>query len=138
LRKDQIRVRVDQWLEKLGITALGNRRAGEVSGGEAQRVSLARAFVLDPDLLLLDEPFSALDPSARATLLQDVTALLAGNHRTVIIVTHNLKDAARLGDRVAVIVGGRLRQVGPAGQIKSRPADQEVAAFLRELPRSAL
>jgi tungstate transport system ATP-binding protein len=136
LRKDETRVRVAQWLDRLGIASLSGRRAGELSGGEAQRVSLARAFVLDPELILLDEPFSALDPPARARLLEDLTALLTTDHRTAIIVTHNLKEAAKLGDRVAVIVGGRLRQVGPARQIKSRPADEEVAAFLRELPRS--
>ncbi len=135
LRNDDIRLRVDHWLGRLDITALARRRAGELSGGEAQRVSLARAFVLDPELLLLDEPFSALDSPARAKLLQDLSALLASDHRTAIMVTHNLKDAAKLGDRVAVILGGRLRQVAPAGQIKSRPADEEVATFLREMPR---
>jgi tungstate transport system ATP-binding protein len=137
VHKDKIRERVEHWLEQLGIEALSSRRAGELSGGEAQRVSLARAFVLDPELILLDEPFSALDPPARARLLEDLTALLKANHRTAIIVTHNLKDAAKLGDRVAVIVGGRMRQVGPARQIKNQPADEEVAAFLREMPRSA-
>jgi tungstate transport system ATP-binding protein len=137
VHKDKIRERVENWLEQLGIEALSSRRAGELSRGEAQRVSLARAFVLDPELILLDEPFSALDPPARAKLLEDLTALLKTDHRTAIIVTHNLKDAAKLGDRVAVIVGGKLRQVGPARQIKNQPADEEVAAFLREMPRSA-
>jgi len=137
VHKDKIRERVEHWLEQLGIEALSSRRASELSGGEAQRVSLARAFVLDPELILLDEPFSALDPPARARLLEDLTALLKADHRTAIIVTHNLKDAAKLGDRVAVLVGGRLRQVGPARQIKNQPADEEVAAFLREMPRSA-
>ena len=136
MRKDQIQVRVAQWLERLGIGSIAGRRAGELSGGEAQRVSLARAFVLDPELLLLDEPFSALDPPAHAKLLEDLTALLESDRRTVLIVTHNLKEAAKLGDRVAVIIGGRLRQVGTARQVKSQPADGEVAAFLRELPGS--
>jgi tungstate transport system ATP-binding protein len=137
VHKDKIRERVENWLGQLGIEALSSRRASELSGGESQRVSLARAFVLDPELILLDEPFSALDPPARARLLEDLTALLKTDHRTAIIVTHNLKDAAKLGDRVAVIVGGKLRQVGPARQIKNQPADEEVAAFLREMPRSA-
>jgi tungstate transport system ATP-binding protein len=134
LQRDKIRERVDHWLEQLGIKTLSHRRAGELSGGEAQRVSLARAFVIDPELLLLDEPFSALDPPAHSKLLEDLNALLAADHRTAIIVTHNLKDASQLGDRVAVIVGGRLRQVGRAGQIKSKPADEEVAAFLKKMP----
>jgi len=132
LQKDKIRARVGHWLEQLGIESLAKRRAGELSGGEAQRVSLARAFVLDPELILLDEPFSALDPPAHSKLLGDLAALLAVDHRTAIIVTHNLKDASELGDRVAVIIGGRLRQIGSAGQIKAKPADEEVAAFLRD------
>jgi len=132
---DRVRARVKPWLGQLGIEPLANRRASELSGGEAQRVSLARAFVLNPELLLLDEPFSSLDPPARATLLDDLSALLATEHRTVMIVTHNLKEAAKFCDRVAVIVGGKLRQVGPASRIKSHPADEEVATFLKEMPR---
>jgi len=134
VKYDNVRIRVDHWLRQLEIEALSNRRAGELSGGEAQRVSLARAFVLDPELLLLDEPFTALDPPARTKLMGDLGALLAVDHRTAIIVTHNLKDASQLGHRVAVLVGGRLRQVGRASQIKSKPADEEVAAFLKNLP----
>jgi ABC-type sulfate/molybdate transport systems ATPase subunit len=130
-----IREKVDVWLRKLGIQSLAGRRAGELSGGEAQRVSLARAFVLDPELLLLDEPFLALDPPAHASLLEDLATLLSKDHRTAILVTHNLTEAAELSDRVAVIVAGRLRQVGPARQIKAHPADAEVTAFVRTMPR---
>ncbi len=133
--KDEINQRVDHWLKLLGIDSLAKRRAGELSGGEARRASLARAFVLDPELLLLDEPFTALDPPTRARLLDDLYALLADDHRTTIFVTHDLKEAARLGNRVAVIVGGKLRQAGPARQIKAKPADEDVAAFLKEMPR---
>jgi ABC-type proline/glycine betaine transport system ATPase subunit len=107
----------------------------ELSGGEAQRVSLARAFVLEPELLLLDEPFPALDPPARQTLLRDLNALLHSDHKTAVFVTHNLREAARLSDRVAVVLGGKLRQIGAASQIKARPADNQVAAFLRTMPR---
>lgn len=130
-----VRKKVNAWLERLGIARLRQRRAGQLSGGEAQRVSLARAFVLEPELLFLDEPFPGLDPPARASLLADLGRLLAENHRTAILVTHNLSEAAKLADRVAVIVGGRLRQVGPARAIKARPADKAVAAFLRSMPR---
>lgn len=134
LANDQIRSRVKHWLERLGIGDLASRRAGELSGGEAQRVSLARAFVLDPQLLLLDEPFSALDPPMRTKLLTDLSELLAVDHRTVMFVTHDLKEATRVGDRVAVILGGRLRQIGPARGLRAAPADPEVAAFLKRHP----
>jgi tungstate transport system ATP-binding protein len=134
--KEEIHPRVWKWIKHLGIESLAKRRAGQLSGGEAQRVSLARAFVLEPELLLLDEPFSALDPPTRTKMLEDLSGLLAQDHRTAVFVTHNLNEAAKLSHRIAVIVGGRLRQVGPARQIKAHPADDAVEAFLRELPHS--
>ena len=133
--KEEMRARVEEWMKQLGIESLAKRRAGQISGGEAQRVSLARAFVLDPELLLLDEPFSALDPPTRSRLIQDLSMLLENNHRTAVFVTHNLNEAAKLSHRIAVIIGGMLRQVGTAEEIKSNPADEAVAAFLHELPQ---
>jgi len=133
--KDEIHRQVWRWIKHLGIESLAKRRASQLSGGEAQRVSLARAFVLEPELLLLDEPFAALDPPTRAKLLEDLSALLAEDHRTAVFVTHNLNEAAKLSHRIAVIVNGMLRQVGTAKQIKSKPADETVKAFLQELPQ---
>ena len=133
--KEETQERVQEWMEQLGVESLSKRRAGQLSGGEAQRVSLARAFVLEPELLLLDEPFAALDPPTHAKLLEDLSQLLKRDHRTAVFVTHNLKEAAKLSHRIAVIVGGMLRQVGTAKQIKSTPADETVAAFLHELPQ---
>lgn len=133
--KEETHARVKRWMKHLGVENLSKRRAGQLSGGEAQRVSLARAFVLEPELLLLDEPFSALDPPTRSKLLEDLSTLLKENHRTAVFVTHNLNEATKLSHRMAVIVGGMLRQVGTAKQIKSRPADEIVAAFLHELPQ---
>src|SRR5215216_240301 len=133
--KQEIQERVEKWMKHLGIESLSKRRAGQLSGGEAQRVSLARAFVLEPELLLLDEPFAALDPPTHAKLLDDLSALLKEDHRTAVFVTHNLREATKLSHRIAVIVGGVLRQVVTANQIKSRPADETVAAFLHELPQ---
>jgi len=133
--REETQERVQKWMKQLGVESLSKRRAGQLSGGEAQRVSLARAFVLEPELLLLDEPFGALDPPTHAKLLEDLSQILKRDHRTAVFVTHNLKEAAKLGHRIAVIVGGMLRQLGTAKQIKSMPADETVAAFLHELPQ---
>ncbi len=122
-----------RWIKALGVESLVGRRAGQLSGGEAQRVSLARAFVLNPELLLLDEPFVALDPPTRVKLLDDLSALLAEENRTAVFVTHNLNEAARLSHRIAVMIDGRVRQVGTVKQIKREPADETVQAFLQEL-----
>jgi ABC-type sugar transport system ATPase subunit len=130
--KNEIKERVERWLSLLGIASLTKRRAGLLSGGEAQRVSLARAFVLEPELLLLDEPFSSLDPPARAKLLKDLSVLLVEDHRTTVFVTHNLKEAAHMGDRIAVIIDSKLKQVGMPEQIKADPIDNSVKEFLKE------
>jgi tungstate transport system ATP-binding protein len=133
--REEIRVRAGKWMRQLGIELLAKRRAGQLSGGEAQRVSLARAFVLEPELLLLDEPFAALDPPTHAKLLEDLSTILKQDQRTAVFVTHNLSEAAKVSHRIAVIAGGALRQVGTAREIKSKPADEMVAAFLHELPQ---
>jgi len=125
--------RVIQWSKAMGVESLLRRRAGQLSGGEAQRVSLARAFVLDPELLLMDEPFSAVDPQTRAQLIKDLSKVLSKDHRTTILVTHNLKEAARVGDRVAVIINGELKQVGEPKEIKATPVDKSVKDFLKGL-----
>ena len=131
--RDELRERVIRWSQAMGVESLLGRRAGQLSGGEAQRVSLARAFVLDPELLLMDEPFSAVDPPTRSQLLNDLSTLLSQDHRTTIFVTHNLKEAAQVGDRVAVIINGELKQVGTPKEIKEKPADKSVEEFLKEL-----
>jgi tungstate transport system ATP-binding protein len=133
--KEEIRQRVSKWIQALGIESLAKRRASQLSGGEAQRVSLARAFVLEPDLLLLDEPFVALDPPTHAKLLEDLSQILRADHKTAVFVTHNLREAAKVSHRIAVVVGGVLRQVGTAKQIKSHPADETVQAFLADMPQ---
>ncbi|MBU4224370.1 MAG: ABC transporter ATP-binding protein, partial [Chloroflexi bacterium] len=130
LPKDEIARRVETWLARLGISHLRDRPAAKLSGGEAQRVSLARAFAIQPQLLLLDEPFSALDAPTRSHLLADLQSLLAETGRTTIFVTHDLDEALLLGDRVAVLLAGRLRQCGKPEQVFAEPADADVAAFV--------
>jgi tungstate transport system ATP-binding protein len=130
ISKDVIHRDVPLWLERLGVGHLSKRRANELSGGEAQRVSLARALVLKPQMLLLDEPFSALDPPTRSRLLDDLGALLDETATTTVFVTHDLNEAAQLAGRMAVIVGNRLRQVGNADEVFASPADEDVAQFV--------
>ncbi len=130
--KEEIRAQADKWMKAMGIESLAKRRAGQLSGGEAQRVSLARAFILNPELLLMDEPFSAVDPQTRTQLFEDLSSLLSQNQRTTIFVTHNLQEAAQMGQRVAVIINGEVRQVGTPEEVKAAPADEMVRAFLKE------
>jgi tungstate transport system ATP-binding protein len=130
IARDEIRQKVPLWQERLGVGHLTKRRAGKLSGGEAQRVSLARALVLEPQLLLLDEPFSALDPPTRGRLLGDLGALLKETATTTIFVTHDLPEAAQLAGRIAVIIGNRLRQVGEPEKVFAAPADEDVAGFV--------
>ena len=130
LSKDEINARVSTWLELLGIAHLAKRSAHKLSGGEAQRASLARAFALQPELLLLDEPFSALDAPTRTRLQEDLQALLKTTRITTIVITHDLDEALLLGERVAVLIEGRLRQIGTPEEVFSTPKDEQVAAFV--------
>ena len=128
--KDEVRARIGEWLDRLEIAHLRDRPARSLSGGEAQRVSLARAFALEPDILMLDEPFRSLDPPTRQRLLQLLRELLRDSAATTIFVTHDLDEALLLGDRVAVLLDGKLRQIGSPEQVFSAPADREIAAFV--------
>ena len=112
----------------LGIADLGMRYPRELSGGEAQRVALARALATDPQLLLLDEPFAALDAPTRQRLRRELRTLLLTTGTPAILVTHDRSDALVMGDTVAVVMGGAVRQVGPVADVFSRPADAEIAA----------
>jgi tungstate transport system ATP-binding protein len=122
--------RAREWLERLGIGALADRPVDRLSGGEAQRTSLARAFAAQPEVLFLDEPFAALDAPTREGLLDDLARLLAATGTTTVLVTHDRGEALRLGDRVAVLLEGRLAQVGPPGHVFGAPAGEAVARFV--------
>lgn len=128
--KAQIEQRVDHWLDRLGVGDLAHRPARKLSGGEAQRVSLARAFVLQPELLLLDEPFTALDAPTRARLLEDLKSLLAETKTTTIFITHDLQEARKLATRMAVILDGQIEQLGVPQDVFDRPNNDRVANFL--------
>ena len=126
----QRRERADRWLARFGVAALAERSPRTLSGGEAQRVSLARAFALEPEVLLLDEPFSALDRPTRDALTDDLANALADTNVTALVVTHDRDEAARLGDTVAVMIGGVIRQTGTPAVVFGAPADEAVAAFV--------
>jgi tungstate transport system ATP-binding protein len=130
--KEEIQPRVEKWLAQMGIPHLKARRAVELSGGEAQRVSLARALVLEPELLLLDEPFAALDPPTRTRLLDDLRRILPESGTTTIFVTHNLSEARQLAGRMVVLLNGRIHQQGPVQQVMDESAASEVAEFFSE------
>lgn len=124
------RRRAQAWLARFGIGALQERSARTLSGGEAQRTSLARAFALEPEVLLLDEPFSALDTPTRAAITNDLANVLAETHTTTVLVTHDHDEAARMADRVAVLIGGEVRQLGTPPQVFGAPQDAQVASFV--------
>ena len=122
--------RVNLWLGRFGISHLADRQARTLSGGEAQRTSLARAFVLSPQLLLLDEPFAGIDPATRSAVQADVQRAIQEAATTTVLVTHDRDEALLFGNRVAVLVGGHVAQVGPPDEVFSRPADAHVAEIV--------
>jgi tungstate transport system ATP-binding protein len=126
----EISRRLNDWMGTLGITALATRRTRALSGGEAQRVSLARALVLEPEVLLLDEPFAALDPPTREGLLADLKAILCKTRMTTVFVTHDRDEALALGDRVAVMIDGRILQMDAPERVFATPTNEEVARFV--------
>lgn len=128
--RSERRARAEGWLGRLGVGRLGGARPHTLSGGEAQRVSLARAFAVGPRLIFLDEPFSALDPASRARLVGDLAALLASEGTAALMATHDLGEARLLADRVVVLIDGHVTQVATPHELFARPANADVADFL--------
>ncbi len=128
--RDETRRRVDDWLDRLGVSHLARQDARTLSGGEARRVSLARALVLEPDILLLDEAFAGLDTPTRLSLIEDLQRILGRVDVSTVFVTHDRTEAQIMGDRLAVIIEGRLRQIGRPEDVFADPAGEQVAAFV--------
>ncbi|HEV2249205.1 MAG TPA: ABC transporter ATP-binding protein [Candidatus Limnocylindria bacterium] len=128
--KREREARAEQELARLGVGQLADRSAIGLSGGEAQRVSIARALAIDPEILFLDEPFTALDAPTRETLIADLARVLRERGVTTVMVTHDRDEALSLADRVGIVMNGELRQLDTAEAVFGMPGDPEIAAFV--------
>ena len=123
-------------IEVVGLSGWGDHYPDELSGGMQQRVGLARALATDPEIMLFDEPFSALDPLIRRDMQDEVIRLQRELKKTMIFITHDLMEALKLGDRIAIMKDGMFVQVGTPEEVVAAPADDYVADFTRDVPRA--
>jgi glycine betaine/proline transport system ATP-binding protein len=123
-------------LELVGLHDVANSFPAQLSGGMQQRVGLARAFAVEPELMLYDEPFSALDPLIRRDMQDEVIRLQAETGKTMLFITHDLPEALRLGDRIAIMRDGGIVQLGTPEELVGSPADDYVENFIRDIPRT--
>ena len=128
--REERRRRAGEVLERLGLDGLGARRPRELSGGQQQRVALGRALAVDPGLLLLDEPLSALDTPLRRQLRRELAAILREWRKATVLVTHDLAEAFQLADRVVVYDKGRVVHASPKAELLSAPASEQVARLM--------
>ena len=128
--KNKAHAEAKKWLSLFGVDHLAQRNGKQLSGGEAQRVSLARALACDPKILLLDEPFSQLDEPSRKSLLSELGAILRKRKQTTLFVTHSREEILQLATRVVILAQGRILQEGEVSQVFSAPACPETAAFV--------
>lgn len=129
------RARANEWVATVGLAGYEDRYPSELSGGMQQRVGLARALCTDTEILLVDEAFSALDPLIRSQMQDELMALQGRLRKTIVFITHDLDEALRLGDRIAILKDGRLSQVGTPAEILLNPADSYVRAFVKDVNR---
>ena len=134
--KGERHARAREMLELVGLEDAASQFPDELSGGMQQRVGLARAFAVDPKVMLYDEPFSALDPLIRRDMQDEVIRLQHETGKTMVFITHDLPEALRLGDRIAIMRDGRIVQLGTPEELVGSPADDYVANFVRDIPRS--
>ncbi|SPF77600.1 choline ABC transporter ATP-binding protein [Pseudoprimorskyibacter insulae] len=129
----EMRAQIDEQLDLVGLSDWGDRKVGELSGGMQQRVGLARAFATKAPILLMDEPFSALDPLIRTKLQDELLELQARLKRTILFVSHDLDEAFKLGNRIAIMEGGRIVQTGTPQDIFNAPKNDYVADFVQHM-----
>jgi len=136
LGKAERHARAHEVLKLVGLEDAANQFPDQLSGGMQQRVGVARAFAVNPDVMLYDEPFSALDPLIRRDMQDEICRLQMETGKTMIFITHDLPEALRLGDRIAIMRDGAIVQLGTPEEIVGAPADEYVANFVRDVPRS--
>ena len=124
-----------KWISRVGLAGYESKFPDQLSGGMQQRVGLARALATDPEVLLMDEAFSALDPLIRSDMQDELMKLQAELHKTIVFITHDLDEALKIGDRIAILKDGKLVQVGRPEEIILHPADAYVEAFTRDVNR---
>lgn len=134
--KTERQEKAKQWLADVGLAGYETKYPSQLSGGQQQRVGLARALCTDADILLMDEAFSALDPLIRSEMQDQLIELQEKLHKTIIFITHDLDEALRLGDRIAILKDGELVQVDEPKEILLNPADDYVEAFVRDVNRA--
>lgn len=132
---DERRERALLALEQVGLSSWADSLPADLSGGMQQRVGLARALATDPQVLLMDEPFGALDPLIRKEMQEELLVLQRTLKKTIVFITHDLNEALMLGDRIAIMKDGEIVQVGSAQDIVSQPANDYVAAFVADIDR---
>jgi glycine betaine/proline transport system ATP-binding protein len=136
VEKEERTNKAGEVLDTVGLGGWGDRYPDELSGGMQQRVGLARALATEPEIMLFDEPFSALDPLIRRDMQDEVVRLQRDVQKTMIFITHDLLEALKLGDRIAIMKDGQFVQVGTPEEVVARPANDYVADFTRDVPRA--
>lgn len=131
-------LKAQQVLALVGLDSWKNHYPHELSGGMQQRVGLARALAVDPEILLCDEPFSALDPLIRRDMQNELLHLQQSLHKTIIFITHDFLEALKLGDRIAIMKDGGIVQIGTPQQIVADPVDDYVRDFTRDVPKAKI
>jgi len=136
--RQEVKKQTKKYLDMVGLTPYAKLYPKELSGGMKQRVSIARAFANNPEILLMDEPFSALDPLIRREMQLELLDIQDRLQKTVIFITHDINEAFKLGDRVAVMKDGQVVQTGSPDDILENPADDYISEFIKDIDRSKI
>lgn len=136
MKKEERNKHAQEWLDTVGLKGYEEQYPSQLSGGQQQRVGLARALCTNAEILLMDEAFSALDPLIRSEMQDQLIELQEKLHKTIVFITHDLDEALRLGDRIAILKDGELVQTGTPDDILLNPADDYVEAFVKDVNRA--